>query len=138
MSAGESPWEAVNPPGFPHQGYSNAVVSGAGKQVAVAGQIDMGEDGRVRNPGDLVAQAQGAFENVRLVLEAAGAVPAHMVRVRLYVLDADAYAEHARALGAAWRASFGRWFPAMALVQVARLYDPQALIEVEADAVIPM
>lgn len=137
MNAGESPWEAVNPPGFPHQGYSNAVVSGAGKQVAVAGQIDMGEDGRVRNPGDLVAQAKGAFENVRLVLEV-GAVPAHMVRVRLYVLDADAYAEHARALGAAWRASFGRWFPAMALVQVARLYDPQALIEVEADAVIPV
>ena len=138
MSTDEGLGRAVNPPGFPHQGYSNAVVSGPGRQVAVAGQIDMGADGRVRHPGDLVAQARGAFDNVRRVLEAAGAAPRHLVRLRLYVLDAVAYADKARELGAAYREAFGRWFPAMALVQVVRLYDAEALIEVEADAVVPL
>jgi enamine deaminase RidA (YjgF/YER057c/UK114 family) len=132
-----SPWQAINPPGFPHQGYSNAVVSGPGRHIAVAGQIDMGADGKVRHPGDLVAQAKGAFENIRLVLAAAGAGPQHLVRLRFYVADAAAYAAQAKELGAAYRAAFGRWFPAMALVQVARLYDAHALIEVEADAVLP-
>ena len=132
-----SPWRAVNPDGFPHQGYANAVVSTGGTRIDVAGQIDMGPDGRVRHPGDLVAQARGAFENVAIVVRAAGADVGHITRLRLYVLDADAYAEHAKAIGASYRDVFGRWFPAMALVQVARLYDPQALIEVEADAVLP-
>lgn len=134
----QGPWQAINPPGFPHQGYSNAVVSGPGRHIAIAGQIDMGPDGKVRHPGDLVAQARGAFENIRLVLEEAGAGPEHLVRLRFYVLDAEAYAAQAKELGAVYRAAFGRWYPAMALVQVVRLYDTHALIEVEADAVLPL
>jgi enamine deaminase RidA (YjgF/YER057c/UK114 family) len=97
----------------------------------------MGPDGKVRHPGDLVLQAAQAFDNVLAVLAAADAKPEHLVRMRIYVLSADAYAAHAKALGEAWRARFGRWYPAMTLVQVARLYDPAALIEVEADAEVP-
>jgi enamine deaminase RidA (YjgF/YER057c/UK114 family) len=91
----------------------------------------------VRFPGDLAAQAGQAFENVVTVLAAAGAEPRHVVRVRLFVTSADAYAAAAPAIGAAWRARFGKWFPAMTLVEVARLYDPLALVEVEAEAVVP-
>ncbi len=131
------PWTAVNPPEMPSQGYSNAVVYRPGTHVAVAGQIDMGPDGKVAHPGDLLAQAQGAIRAVRRVLEAAGARPEHLVRVRIYVTDADAYARKARDIGRIWREHLGRWFPAMSLVQVARLYDSGAVIEVEADAVIP-
>jgi enamine deaminase RidA (YjgF/YER057c/UK114 family) len=128
----------VNPPGWaPPVGYSNAVVSKGGTRVSVAGQTAMGPDGKVRFAGDLVAQAGQAFENVVTVLAAAGAQPRHLVRVRIYVLSADAYAASAPAIGAAWRARFGKWFPAMTLVQVARLYDPLALVEVEAEAVVP-
>jgi enamine deaminase RidA (YjgF/YER057c/UK114 family) len=118
-------------------GYANAVVSRGGTRVSVAGQTAMGPDGKVRHVGDLVAQAALAFDNVLTVLAAAGARPEHMVRVRLYVRSADDYAARAGDIGKAGRVSFGRWFPAMTLVEVARLYDQGALIEVEAEAVIP-
>lgn len=137
MNTRATPWVPVNPPGFPHVGYSNAVIAGPGRIVAVAGQIDMGADGRVRHPGDLVAQVRGTFQNVLQVLAACGARPEHMVRARIYVVDADAWAREGTAIGAAWREAFGRWFPAMALVQVARLYDSDAWVEMEADAVLP-
>lgn len=133
-----SPWTVVNPAGWaPPVGYANAIVSRGTTRVAVAGQTAMGPDGKLRHPGDLVAQATLAFENVKTVLAAAGAKPEHLVRVRVYVASADAYAAGAKAIGAAWRAAFGRWFPAMTLVEVARLYDAGALIEVEADAELP-
>jgi enamine deaminase RidA (YjgF/YER057c/UK114 family) len=74
---------------------------------------------------------------VAVVLRAAGAAPEHVVRMRIYVLDVDAYRRDAKEIGRRWREHFGRWFPAMTLVQVSRLYDPDALIEVEADAVVP-
>ena len=78
-----------------------------------------------------------AFDNLLTVLATAGARPEHLVRVRIYVRSADDYAAKAGEIGKAWRARFGRWFPAMTLVEIARLYDPGALIEVEAEAVIP-
>jgi enamine deaminase RidA (YjgF/YER057c/UK114 family) len=128
----------VNPPGWaPPVGYANAVVSRGGTRVAVAGQVAFGPDGRLRHPGDLVAQATLAFENVATVLAAAGAKPEHVVRMRLFVTSAAAYAAKAKEIGKAWRSVFGRWFPAMTLVQVARLYEEEALIEVEADAEVP-
>lgn len=137
-AAPAGPWRSVLPEGWaPPVGYANAVVSRGGTRVSLAGQVAFGPDGRLRHPGDLVAQAALAFANVRTVLEAAGARPEHLVRVRLYVLDADAYAAGARAIGRAWREHLGRWWPAMTLVQVARLYDAGALIEVEGEAVVP-
>jgi enamine deaminase RidA (YjgF/YER057c/UK114 family) len=133
-----TPWTVVNPAAWAKPvGYANAVVSRGTTRVSLAGQTAMGPDGVVRHPGDLVRQAAQAFDNVVTVLAAAGARPEHVVRVRLYVLSAADYATNAKALGEAWRARFGRWYPAMTLVQVARLYDPAALIEVEADAELP-
>jgi enamine deaminase RidA (YjgF/YER057c/UK114 family) len=57
--------------------------------------------------------------------------------MRIYVTSADAYAAASKEIGKAYRERFGRWFPAMTLVQVARLFDPAAAIEVEAEAVVP-
>ena len=132
------PWKVVQPAGWaPPVGYANAVVSTGTKRVALAGQTAMGPDGKVRHPGDLPAQAALAFENVKTVLAAAGARPEHLVRVRIYVVSAQAYATYAHEIGKAWRAAFGRWYPAMTLVEVPRLYDPEALIEVEGDAELP-
>ena len=132
------PWTVVQPPGWaPPVGYANAIVSRGTRRVSVAGQTAMGPDGKVRHAGDLAAQAALAFQNVVTVLNAAGAKPEHVVRARIYVMDADAWAREAKAIGASWRQHFGRWFPAMTLVQVARLYDPLALVEVEADAELP-
>jgi enamine deaminase RidA (YjgF/YER057c/UK114 family) len=132
------PWRRIDPPSLaPPVGYANAVESRGGRRITIAGQVAMDATGAVRDPDDLVAQATRAFANLAAVLEAAGARPTHLVRMRIYVTDVDAYRARLQPIGAAYRAHFGRWFPAMTLVGVARLFDPGALIEVEAEAVVP-
>jgi enamine deaminase RidA (YjgF/YER057c/UK114 family) len=134
----DTPWRAINPPELAEPvGYANGVESQGGRRLCIAGQIDMAKDGTVANPGDLVAQVRGAFGNLCAVLRAAGGEPAHIVRMRIFVLDIADYKANGKAIGALYREHFGRWFPAMSLVQVAGLYDDGALIEVEAEAVIP-
>jgi enamine deaminase RidA (YjgF/YER057c/UK114 family) len=132
------PWRRIDPPELaPPVGYSNAVESRGGRRVTIAGQVAMDRSGIVQDQGDLPAQAARAFANLASILQAAGAEPTHVVRMRIYVTDVDLYRAHLKAIGAAYRAHFGRWFPAMTLVGVARLFDPGALIEVEAEAVVP-
>ena len=127
--------KAINPAGFPRAGYSNAVVSTGARRIALAGQTDMDAAGAIRHPGDLVAQVDGAFANIATVLKACDAKPGDMTRMRIYVLDADGYAANAKAIGAAYRSHFGKWYPAMTLLQVSRLYDADALVEIEVDAI---
>lgn len=134
----ESPWRRIDPPELaPPVGYSNAVESRGGRRLSIAGQTAMAADGSILHAGDLVAQAGKAFENVATVLRAAGARPEHLVRMRIYVTDVDAYRTRSKEIGRQYRAHFGRWFPAMTLVEVARLFDDGALIEVETEAVVP-
>ncbi len=134
----DSVWRAINPPEWANPiGYANAVESRGGRRIALAGQVAMAPDGAMMHPGDLVAQANQTFANIKAVLDTAGAKPEHLVRMRIYVLDAKAYAANAREIGARYREHFGRWFPAMTLVQVAGLYEEGALIEIETDAVVP-
>lgn len=131
-------WEAINPPSMAKPvGYAHAVVSAGGRRIHLAGQVAMDAEGRVLHPGDLVEQATLAFRNLAAVLAAAGGEPGHLVRMRIYVLDVRAWKAHARPIGAAYREVFGRWYPAMTLVQVAGLYDEGALVEVEGEAVVP-
>jgi len=141
MSAAEStqfPWQVIQPPGAAKAvGYSNGIVSQGGRRLTVAGQIDMGSDGKVVNPGDIAAQAAGAFANVAAVIAEAGAKPEHMVRMRVFVTDVEAYKANGKVIGAAYRESLGRWFPAMSLLGISQLYDEGAMIEVEAEIVIP-
>ncbi len=133
-----SPWRIINPPGLAKPvGYSYAVESVRGRRITVAGQVAMDETGAVVHRGDIVRQAAMAFAHVRAVLDAADARPEHLVRLRLFVTDIPAYQAGSKAVGAAYREHLGRWFPAMTLVQVVRLYDDGAMIEVEAEAVVP-
>jgi enamine deaminase RidA (YjgF/YER057c/UK114 family) len=134
----ETPWRRIDPPELARPvGYSHAVESRGGRRISLAGQVAMGKDGNVLFAGDLVAQAGRAFENLLAVLRAAGAKPEHLVRLRIYTNQVDAYAAKSREIGDHYRRCFGRWFPAMTLVGVARLFDPVALIEVEGEAVVP-
>ena len=133
-----SPWRPIHAPGMAEPiGYSNAILSEGGRRLTLAGQIDMGPDGKVVNPGDLGAQAAGAFKNIARLLKEAGARPEHLVRMRIFVVDIDDYKARTKDIGRAYREHFGRWFPAMTLVQIVKLYDDCALIEVESEAVIP-
>lgn len=82
-------------------------------------------------------QFKKALENVRAVLEEAGAGPEDVVDMTVYTTRMDTYRAKLNELGEAWRNTMGKRYPAMALVGVDELFDPQALVEVKAAAVAP-
>jgi enamine deaminase RidA (YjgF/YER057c/UK114 family) len=131
------PHRLVNPPGMPPAaGFSHAVIAGPGATVHVAGQIAAGADGEI--VGETFAeQFAVALANVAAALEGAGARPEHVVSLVMYTTDMDGYRSSLSEVGAAYRASFGRHFPAMALVGVTCLVEPKAKIEIVATGVIP-
>ena len=117
-------------------GYSHAVVA-EGRQIFIAGQIGWDPVTMKVVPGGLVAQTRRAFANIAAVLTAAGATPAHLVRLTWFITDRDAYLRERAAIGAAYREVLGRHFPAMSVVVVAGLLEPGAEVEIEATAVLP-
>ena len=124
----------VQPPNWPRpRGYANGVVA-QGRTVFVAGQIGWNE--REEMQSGFVAQFRQALDNVVAVVRAAGGRPEDIVRVTAYVTDLDAYREGLREIGSAWRSILGKHYPAMALVGVAGLVHPEALVEIEATAVL--
>ena len=123
------------PAGWPRpQGYANGMMA-KGRLVVTGGIV--GWDIKGEFPEGLVAQAQLALENIVAVLKAGGASPRHLVRLTWYVTDIEDYLAQVRALGKAYRYVIGSHYPAMALVQVVRLVEKKALVEIEATAVIP-
>ena len=128
------PPENLNPPGLaPARGFSHVTV--AGGTVWVGGQIGSDANGKVVEPGDVVAQFARAIGNLATALRAAGCRPEDTVKLTYYVTDLNGYREKLRSLGAAYREVFGRHYPASTLVEVSALFDPDALIEIEAVAV---
>lgn len=126
----------LQPAGWPKpRGYANGIAA-RGTMVFVAGQVGWDEQGAFPGPG-LVEQAEQALKNIVAVLAEAGAGPAHITRMTWYVTDLDAYRQGQRALGGVYRRILGEHYPAMALVQVVGLVEPEAVIEIEATAVVP-
>jgi enamine deaminase RidA (YjgF/YER057c/UK114 family) len=118
------------------KGYANAV-DATGRTVFIAGQIGWNPVTAEFETDDFVGQVSQALRNVRAVLDEAGAAPEHLARMTWYVTDRAAYLADTRAIGRAWRESFGRHYPAMTLVVVAGLLEERAKVEIEATAVIP-
>ena len=126
----------VNPEDLgPARGFSHATV--AGGVVWIGGQIGSDATGEVPEPGDIVAQYARAVRNVSIALRAVGSAPADVVKLTYYVTDLKAYKDNLRAIGSAYREVFGRHYPASTLVEVRSLFDPDALIEIDAVAVCP-
>ena len=127
--------EVLQPPGWPKpQGYANGIKA-RGETVFVGGMV--GWDANERFPDGFVAQTRQALENIVAVLREAGAGPEHVVRMTWYVRDMDEYLAARKELGPAYREVMGTNFPAMALVEVRRLVEPAARLEIEATAVVP-
>jgi enamine deaminase RidA (YjgF/YER057c/UK114 family) len=125
----------LQPPGWPRpKGYANGM-AGAGRFVVIAGQIGWDVDGRFAD--GLPAQIGQALRNILAVLAEAGGGPEHIARLTWYVTDISAYRASAAALGPVWREVMGRNFPAMAVVGVTALVEPDALVEIEATAILP-
>ncbi|WP_437613197.1 RidA family protein [Sorangium sp. So ce834] len=126
--------EIVQPAGWPApRGYANGVVT-RGRTLHVAGQIGWDAASGQIPSDDLAEQFARALDNVLAVVAAAGGAPGDVARMTVYVTDLEAYRRSRAAIGAAWRARFGKHFPAMALVGVAGLVEPRALVEIEAVA----
>ncbi len=135
-SRSDSVHAVLQPPGWPQpKGYSNGLAA-EGRFVVTGGIVGWDEAGRF--PPGFVDQAQQCFRNIAAVLAEAGAGPEHLVRLTWYVTDIEEYLADPKGLGHAYRAVFGRSFPAMATVQVVRLVERDAKIEIEATAVLPI
>ncbi|NLU65799.1 RidA family protein [Streptomyces sp. HNM0574] len=124
---------ALSPP----TGFSHAVTATGSRLVFLAGQTALDGDGHVRHPGDLPAQFRLALGNLLAALDASGGTPADLARVTVYTTDVPAYRAVARELGAVWRELAGRDYPAMAVIGAVRLWDEQALVELDGIAALP-
>ena len=130
--------EVVNPPSLPApSGFAHAVVTRGGRTVWLAGQTALDADGRIVAPGDVVAQFEQALSNLLTALDAAGGRPEHLVTMTTYIVDVPDYRAHARDIGRVWRKLVGTRYPAMAGIGVDRLWDEEALVEVQGVAVVP-
>ena len=127
---------AVQPEGWPPpKGYSNGTVA-EGRVLHVAGQVGWTPEGRFE-ARDFVGQARRALANVVAVVEAAGGRAEDVARLAWYVTDKREYLARQAEMGEAYRAVMGRHFPAMTMVVVAGLVEDEALVEIEATAVLP-
>jgi enamine deaminase RidA (YjgF/YER057c/UK114 family) len=123
--------EHINPPelGKP-SGYSHAVAVSASRLVFLAGQTALDASGKIVGSG-VVEQFAQALGNLLTALRAAGGSPSDLVSLTVYIVDMDDYKAHAREIGAVWRRLIGSAYPAMAGIGVSRLWDVEALVEVQ-------
>ncbi|MFG2353488.1 RidA family protein [Streptomyces sp. NPDC048521] len=129
--------ERVNPSELsPPTGFSHAVVAAGSRVVFLAGQTALDTDGKVTG-ATLPEQFEKALGNLLTALRAAGGTPADLGRVTVYATDVADYRAQAGRLGRIWRELAGRDYPAMAVVEVVRLWDEQALVELDGFAVLP-
>ena len=119
-----APWESI-------AGYARAVR--VGSQVWVSGTAPVGPDGTVVGKGDPAAQMRRCVEIVAGALEQLGSRLEDVVRTRMYVTDISQWEPIARVHGEV----FGAIRPATAMVEVKGLIDPDMLVEIEVDAVVP-
>ncbi|MEU8961107.1 Rid family hydrolase [Streptomyces sp. NPDC048491] len=128
--------ERVNPARLsPATGFSHAVVATGSRLVFLAGQTALDGDGKVVGT-TLPEQFRTALTNLLAALAAAGGTPADLARVTVYATDVGDYRERARELGAIWRELAGRDYPAMAVIGAVRLWDGEALVELDGVAVL--
>jgi enamine deaminase RidA (YjgF/YER057c/UK114 family) len=135
-SASDSPHELLNPRHWKAaKGYANGILA-EGRLIFVGGLVGWNAE-QAFESDRFVDQARQALANVVEVLAEAGAGPEHLVRLTWYVTDKQEYLASLRELGQAYRATIGRHFPAMAMVQVTALVEDRAKVEIEATAVLP-
>lgn len=132
-----SPSHRINPAELaPPTGFSHAVVATGSHLVFLAGQTALDQDGKVVG-ATLPEQFTTALTNLLTALHAAGGAPADLARVTVYATDVADYRSNAPELGRIWHRLAGRDYPAMAVIGVARLWDEQAMVEIDGVAVLP-
>ena len=131
----ETGQRVLQPPSWPRpRGYANGIVAG-GEMIFLAGQV--GSDAQGRFLEGLANQVRQTLANIVTLLAQAGAGPQHLVRLTWFITDVQAYRESLTPIGAAYRAIIGKHFPTMSVIGVSQLVEPEALVEIEATAVLP-
>jgi enamine deaminase RidA (YjgF/YER057c/UK114 family) len=120
----------------PPVGFSHAVVPARGKTVYLGGQAGIDSTGGVVGSG-LPEQFDTAAANIVTALRAAGGEPDHLVSMQIFVTNVADYRRSAKEIGSVYRKYFGKHYPALALFEVAGLFDPAAKVELWCVAVIP-
>ena len=124
------------PPGWPRpKGYANGI-SATGRLIVTAGVVGWDERETIVS-NELAGQFAQVLRNIVAILAEDGARPEHLVRLTCYVTSVDDYLAGLVEIGASWKQIIGVHYPAIALVEVVRLVDPRAKIEIEATAVVP-
>ena len=124
------------PPGWPRpKGYSNGV-SATGRTIFTAGLVGWNEQEFLVSHR-LDGQFAQVLRNILAILKEDGAGPEHIVRLTVYVTDIQEYIDCRDELAPIWKSVMGVNYPAMALVEVKRLVEPSAKVEIEATAVVP-
>lgn len=127
--------EHVNPPELARPiGFSHAVV-GTGRVVFLAGQTALDRRGAIVGE-TIVEQFEQALGNLLTALRAAGGEPAQLASLTIYIVDMEQYQARSREIGQVWKRLVGSHYPAMAGVGVPRLWDPEALVEIQGMAVL--
>lgn len=131
------PFELVNPAGLePPVGYSHVAKIAGGTLVHVAGQAPFDDKGQVVGKGDFVAQFGQVMRNLKIAIESVGGRPQQYAVLTIYITNLAAYWDNKKPLGTAYREVFGKYFPAITLVEVNRLYNPDCMLEISAIAVL--
>lgn len=124
----------INPDSLPKpSGYAHGILSG--NMVFLGGQTALDKDMKIVE-GGIVEQFRQAFSNVLTTLTAAGGDARDLVSVTIYLTDVDDYMANGREIGRIWREMAGTEYPAMAGIGVTRLWQKEALIEIQGMAVI--
>jgi enamine deaminase RidA (YjgF/YER057c/UK114 family) len=129
------PRTAINSPDYtvPIDGFSQVVIGTPGAQsLFVSGLTARSRDGSIVAPDDMAGQARQVLENLRTVVEAAGATLDDVVQIHTYVTDITLWDD----IESVWRDYWGRVWPASTLVQIERLFDERMMIEMDATALI--
>ena len=127
--------KSLLPQGWPRpKGYSNGL-SAQGRTIYTAGVVGWDEQEKFTS-NTLSGQFEQVLKNIVAILAEDDARPQHLVRLTCYVTSIEAYLASLAEIGEAWQRVIGRHYPAMALVEVVRLVEPQAMVEIEATAVV--
>ena len=131
------PFELLNPTGLERPvGYTHVAKVTGGSIVYVAGQAPFDEHGQVVGKGDFVTQFAQVIQNLKTAVEAAGGRPDQYAVLTIYITDLQAYINNKHALGGTYREVFGKYFPAITLVEVVSLYNRDCMVEISGIAVI--
>ncbi|MFQ5968359.1 MAG: RidA family protein [Acidimicrobiia bacterium] len=132
-----SPHTILNPDVLaPPRGFSHVVIPKEGRLVFLAGQAAQLPDGSISG-SDMAEQFDVAAVNVVAALAAADAHPEHLVSLQIFVTSVDSYRASLGVIGEAYRRHIGDHYPAVSLFEVSGLFDPEALVELVATAVVP-